>query len=168
MRGRVFFADFLSCFKKFAPLDNKYQPSTKSRFGLLIQGRNDFCEALNKYLTGFFNSFGQLFKPKVRAGRFCFSKISGQNGQSILEYFIIIVTIMVIVAIGFNTFLFRARQSGQTILNKAIREIAFTENEPSEEPGPITEPEPIIEPEPIPVFEPEETSSSSSTLDMEF
>lgn len=107
-KGRVFFAHFLSCFKKFTPLDSKPRGIVNIQRG--------------KHPAGLNRKSGQFLKVKQRIGRFC---ICGKGGQGLLEYLILIAVVACIIAVAiYYTPIHQVREAGETIFEKAVNRIS--------------------------------------------
>lgn len=102
MKGRVFFINFLTTFKKLNPYTAKTLNTAKTQ-------RIHLCDH-------------KIFAPLRKFLRLC-----GVSGQSVIEYFIILAVVVAITALSVSAFLGRGKESGELIFNKAVTRIADNE-----------------------------------------
>jgi len=105
MKGRCFFAHFLTTFSKSLNISGQLFKS-KNRVGRFRLYNNIY---INKF---------KVFILRLRQNR-----LVGLSGQSIMEYFVILAVVAAVMAVLANSFLDNARESGQMILDKAVNRI---------------------------------------------
>lgn len=95
----------------------KYNKNKEERQPFIINGRLFFANLLT--------TFKNLFETGARclSGRFC---ICGAKGQSAMEYFAIIFSVLILAAIGAHEFFNQAKVSGNVIYGKALDRMTIT------------------------------------------